>query len=71
LRSTDMTRVQKLEKEVKELSREEFDAFRCWFHEYDAAKWDRQIEEDVNAGKLDGMAHEAIDDYRAGKTKEL
>lgn len=59
-----MTRVEKLEKEVKELSREELDAFRRWFHEYDAAEWDRRIEEDARAGRLDRVAEEAIADHR-------
>ena len=66
-----MTRVQKLEKEVKELSRKELDAFRRWFREYDAAAWDRQIEEDSRAGRLDRMANEAIADHRAKKSREL
>lgn len=66
-----MTKVEKLEKKVKELSREELDDFRRWFHEYDAAVWDRQFEEDAKAGRLDRVADEAINDHRAGKSKEL
>ena len=66
-----MTRVGKLEKEVKELSRKELVAFRRWFREYDAAAWDRQIEEDAKAGRLDRMANEAITDHRAKKNREL
>jgi hypothetical protein len=33
-----MTRVEKLEREVKELARSELAAFRKWFQEYDAAQ---------------------------------
>jgi hypothetical protein len=31
--------------------------------------WDRQIEEDVKAGKLDRLAEEALEEFRAGKTR--
>ena len=66
-----MTRVQKLEREIKELSRSELAAFRQWFQEYDAAQWDRQIEEDALAGKFDRLAEKALADHKAGRTKEL
>ena len=66
-----MTKVEKLEREVQELSRDELAAFREWFREYDSDEWDRQIEEDVRAGKLDALAEEAIAEYKAGRTTEL
>jgi hypothetical protein len=66
-----MTRVQKLEREIKELTRTELAAFRQWFQEYDATQWDRQIEEDALAGKFDRLAEKALADHRAGRTKEL
>ncbi len=66
-----MTRIEKLEREVQVLSRAELAAFRDWFHEYDSDEWDRKIEEDVRAGKLDALAKEAIADYKAGRTNEL
>ena len=33
--------------------------------------WDRQIEADAEAGKLDQLAEEALRDYREGKCIEL
>ena len=66
-----MTKIEKLEREVQELSRAELAAFRDWFREYDSAEWDLQIEEDVRAGKLDALADEAIAEYKAGRTNEL
>lgn len=66
-----MSRVQELEREVQELSRDELAAFRQWFQEYDAAQWDRQIEADVLAGKLDSLAEQALAEHQAGRTKEL
>ena len=66
-----MTKIEKLEREVQKLSRAELAAFRDWFREYDSDEWDRQIEEDVRAGKLDALAAEAIAEYKAGRTKEI
>lgn len=60
-----MTRIQKLEREIKELTRSELAAFRQWFQELDAAQWDRRIEEDALAGKLDRFAEKALEDHRA------
>lgn len=38
-------------------------------HEKD--EWDKQIEEDAKAGKLDKLMEEARRDHRQGKTKPL
>ncbi len=66
-----MTKVQKIEDDVRKLSRDELLAFRRWFREYDSDDWDRQIEEDVRAGKLDKLAEEALAAHRAGNSQEL
>ena len=66
-----MTRIQKLETEIRELTRSELAAFRQWFQEYDATMWDTQIEEDALSGKLDRLAEKALADHKAGRTKEL
>ncbi len=64
-------RAVELKKAVTELSPEEFKAFRNWFADYDMAKWDKQIERDSAAGKLDRLMEEAMEDYRAGRTTEI
>ena len=66
-----MTKVEKIEQDIRKLDREELLAFRRWFREYDSDEWDRQIEEDVRAGKLDKLAEEALAEHRAGKSKEI
>jgi hypothetical protein len=60
-----------LEKKVSELSPEQFGEFRSWFTEYDMTLWDKQIERDSAAGKLDSLMEEALEDYRAGRTTKL
>jgi hypothetical protein len=66
-----MTKVESLEKEVEKLTREELAAFRDWFIEHDWQAWDRQLEEDVAAGKLDKLAAEALAEFERGETREL
>jgi len=66
-----MNKVEAVEREVQSLSPSELAAFRKWFDEFDAAAWDRQIEEDVRAGKLDRLADEAVQALKAGKCTEL
>ncbi len=66
-----MTKIEKIEQNVRKLKRNELSAFRRWFREFDSEERDRQIEEDVLAGKLDKLAEEALAAHRAGKSKEL
>ena len=66
-----MTKVEKIEQDIRKLDRKELLAFRRGFRDYDSDAWDRQIEEDVRAGKLDKLAEEALAEHHAGKSKEI
>ena len=66
-----MGKVEKIEQEVRALSPDELVQFRAWFLEYDWAAWDRQLECDVQAGRLDDLAEKALRDHAAGKTTPL
>lgn len=55
-----MNKVEKIGREIKELTPSELMAFRQWFYEFDAEVWDRQIEDDVKAGNLDALAEKAL-----------
>jgi hypothetical protein len=66
-----MTRLERIEKEIAELSSEELEAFRAWFDSFDAARWDNELAHDVEAGALDRLADGALADHRAGRTKPL
>ncbi|MBB5576481.1 MULTISPECIES: hypothetical protein [Rhizobium] len=66
-----MTKLEQIEKNITELGQEDFKAFTEWFEALQAARWDKQIEADINAGKLDQLADGALADFRAGKTKAL
>ena len=66
-----MTKIEIIERQIKELSREELAQFRAWFAEFDGQLWDRQFEADVRAGKLDALAEAALRDHRSGLSTKL
>jgi hypothetical protein len=66
-----MSIVERLENQVERLNRDELAAFRDWFRKYDSDEWDKEIEEDIFAGRLDKLAEEAITAHKAGRTKAI
>ena len=66
-----MTTVKEIEKAISELPPKKLSILRSWFEKFDAAVWDKQIERDVKAGKLDVLANKALSDYKKGRCKEL
>ena len=66
-----MDTVDQLEQAVSGLSRDELAEFRRWFDEYDQAAWDREIEQDVQAGRLDSLIEEALAEDREGRARSL
>jgi hypothetical protein len=66
-----MGKIEKIEQDIQALSPEELAQFRAWFLEYDWATWDRQIERDAEAGRLDDLATRALRDHAAGKTTPI
>ncbi len=65
-----MRKVEHIERQISELSREEFVELRDWVLERDWAAWDAQIEADARSGKLDKLLEEARSDFKAGRTRE-
>lgn len=66
-----MPKVEELEKEIKKLHPRELAILCEWFRKFDSDQWDRQIEKDIQAGKLDKLAEKSIVDHREGRSKEL
>lgn len=66
-----MTRVQELENAVASLPKEEYSQFRHWFLDRDWDEWDRQIEKDAEAGKLDFFIKEAHEAKKSHKLMDL
>lgn len=63
--------VKDLEQAVSALKPAELKEFRNWFADFDMAFWDKQIEADSVAGRLDHLVEKAMEDYRAGKSTDL
>jgi len=66
-----MTIIEKIQAEIKSLSPEEYAHLRLWFFQRDWEQWDREIEEDVESGKLDFLIEEAFAEKAQGQLKEL
>jgi hypothetical protein len=66
-----MSRIEKIEEQVKDLTPEELNAFRKWFASYDAEVWDAQIEVDSKNGKLRSLVERALRDHEAGRSSLL
>ena len=63
--------VQELETAVSQLSPDDLARFTEWFEDYKANEWDRQIEADVRAGRLDALGRQADEDFEAGRVTKL
>ena len=66
-----MSEVEQIENRIKNLPPEELAKLRAWFEEFDAVAWDRQIESDSAAGKLDRFIEESSTEHKAGKSRLL
>ncbi len=66
-----MRKIENIERQIQGLLPSELAAFRKWFREFDAEAWDRQIEEDIRAGKLDSLANAALKAFESGKCSEV
>ncbi len=66
-----MLEVEQIKVAVMNLSWPELTAFRTWYEAFEAQQWDKQIETDIHAGKLDKLADEVLVDFEAGLCVEL
>jgi len=63
--------LQQLESAIAELPPADLDAFAQWFEEYRADEWDRRIEADIAAGRLDAAGEKADAEFAAGRCTPL
>jgi len=66
-----MTKLEAIEQAVRELPPQELEAFRTWFEEFDAIRFDAKIEQDARDGKLDQLAQSALKEFREGAAREI
>ena len=63
--------IEEIEKAISQLPPDDLARFRAWFEEFEAARFDRRIEQDAASGRLDRLAEQALADYRQGRTREI
>jgi hypothetical protein len=66
-----MTKLEKIEHDISTLAPADVRKLADWLAEYQAELWDRQIEEDAKAGKLDKLVADAKAEIAAGKVRPL
>jgi hypothetical protein len=63
--------VKQIERAITQLSAKELAELVSWLEEYNAQVWDKRIEEDLEAGRLDALLAEADEEYEAGLAQPL
>ena len=66
-----MTQVELLAQQIAQLDDASFSKLRDWFLEFDQVRWDKKLEADSNAGKLDFLINAALAEHEAGLTRDL
>ena len=66
-----MSTVKEIESAIAQLDPKDVQAVADWLQEYREELWDRQIEADAKAGRLDPLMEEAKQDYLAGRCTPL
>jgi hypothetical protein len=65
------TAVKQIESAILKLSPQELTQLADWVLDLDEQQWDKQIERDVAAGKLDFLAKEALEELESGDSRML
>ena len=66
-----MLQIDRVKAEIETLSPNDFARLREWIIERDWKRWDDQIENDAQAGKLDFLREEALASKSKGKLSDL
>ena len=66
-----MPDIKALEAAVQALPPSALAEFRRWFTDFDSAVWDRQLEADASAGRLDALLAEAEEDHKTQTRRAL
>jgi hypothetical protein len=63
--------IQEIENAVAKLSPQELSVFSQWFEDFVVDQWDRQIERDAKAGRLNEALERTKDHREAGRCTPL
>jgi hypothetical protein len=65
------TAVKQIEAAILKLSQQELTQLTEWVLDLDEQQWDKQIESDAAAGKLDFLAKEALLELESGENRMI
>ena len=60
-----------IETAIAQLPKSEFAELMAWLQNYREQAWDKQIEDDLESGRLDGLLAEVDKEYEAGLARPL
>jgi hypothetical protein len=63
--------IKEIETAISQLPAKDVAELFAWLTEYHAQLWDKQIEDDLNAGRLDALLEEVEGEYKAGLAEPL
>jgi hypothetical protein len=63
--------VEQIERAIIQLPAKELVELMSWLGDYHAQVWDRRIEADLEAGRLDKLLAEVEEEYEAGLSQSL
>ncbi len=63
--------ITEIQRAIVSLPKADYAQLRRWLDEYDWAEWDRQIESDSDAGKLDFLVDQAVEAKRRSTLEKL
>ena len=66
-----MSTIAEIQQAIMSLPKSDYAQLRSWFDEYDWGEWDRQVESDSDAGKLDFLVAQAAEAKRQDMLKDL
>lgn len=66
-----MSNLDQIEAAILSLPSNEFEQLRLWFLDLDYKRWDKELEQDIEDGKLEAFAQEAIAEYEAGYCRDI
>ncbi len=56
---------------IKKLPEDNLKILLEWMEDFEERFWDKEFKRDVKFGKLDKLAKQAVEDFSAGKCREL
>lgn len=66
-----MLNLEQIEAVILSLPVTEFERLRLWFLDLDYERWNEQIEQDIEDGKLEILAQEAIAEFESGQCRKI